>query len=78
MPSVSVIVPVRNEAEKRSRPCLHSLLSSDPSILTVRDQSVVDGMSEDDSMAIVLKLRAREAVQFDRPQKIPPASCPPE
>jgi cellulose synthase/poly-beta-1,6-N-acetylglucosamine synthase-like glycosyltransferase len=55
MPAISVIVPMRNEATTISR-CLHSLLSqtipaSEYEII------VVDGMSEDDSMATVLKLQ---------------------
>ncbi|HET6844110.1 MAG TPA: glycosyltransferase family 2 protein [Candidatus Angelobacter sp.] len=73
MPSVSVIVPVRNEA-KTILPCLHSLLSQTlpPSQYEI---IVVDGMSEDDSMAIVRGLRAEASnlIVLKNPSRIMPA-----
>ena len=74
MPAVSVIVPMRNEAKAISL-CLHSLLSQTlpPSQFEI---IVVDGMSEDDSMAIVHKLRAEASnlIVLKNPCRIMPAA----
>lgn len=73
MPAISVIVPMRNEAKTISS-CLHSLLSQTipPSEYEI---IVVNGMSDDGSMAIVLKLQAESPnlMVLQNPFRIMPA-----
>jgi glycosyltransferase involved in cell wall biosynthesis len=73
MPAISVIVPMRNEAA-RIAPCLHSLLSQTIPALEY-EIIVVDGMSEDGSMAAVLKLQAAapNLVVLKNPSRTMPA-----
>src|SRR5579859_3459157 len=73
MPAVSVIVPVRNEAKTISS-CLRSLLSQTmpPSEYEI---IVVDGMSDDGSMAIMRELQVEMSnlVILKNPDRIMPA-----
>jgi glycosyltransferase involved in cell wall biosynthesis len=73
MPAISVIVPMRNEAKTISA-CLHSLLSQTipPSEYEI---IVVNGMSDDASMAIVLDLQTKSPnlMVLQNPFRIMPA-----
>src|SRR5882724_1034066 len=73
MPAISVIVPMRNEAKTIST-CLHSLLSQtiSPSEYEI---IAVNGMSDDSSMAIVLKLQAESPnlMVLQNPFRVMPA-----
>jgi lipopolysaccharide/colanic/teichoic acid biosynthesis glycosyltransferase/GT2 family glycosyltransferase len=73
MPAISVIVPMRNEV-KRISTCLQSLLSQTiPS--SEYEIIVVDGMSDDGSLAIVLDLEAESPnlMVLQNPLRIMPA-----
>ncbi len=71
-PAVSVLLPIRNEADYIAR-CLRSLLASD----YAHDRTeliVVDGMSDDGTRAVVERLAAEESRirLIDNPERIVP------
>src|SRR6476469_9851700 len=72
-PAISVIVPMRNEAEAIGG-CLESLLSQTISI-SEYEIIVIDGMSDDGSHAIVSNFQARfpNVVLLNNPARIMPA-----
>src|SRR6478672_9122313 len=72
-PAISVIVPMRNEAEAIGG-CLESLLAQTIPI-SEYEVIVVDGMSDDGSHAIVSSLQARfpNVVLLTNPARVMPA-----